>query len=96
MHIEVLLTKKHAISICSLLKTFFNFPSWVYFCVYPIFHWGILSKNVVKSGGWGRGLEKKYIKGVNGYIWVLYIEGGFKLSAHYDCKLNLNNEYSPP
>ena len=47
-----------------------NLPSWVYFCVYPVFHWGnIVKKNVFRS----RESIQKIKKGV-GHKTSLYIK----------------------
>ena len=55
--IKVFLTNKHVMLFCSLPNMKNNFPLWVDFCVYLMFHWGmILSKKcqkpaVHKKGG---------------------------------------------
>ena len=71
--IKIFFIKKH-------VTLFFrnNFATWIYFCVYLVFHWNdIVEKILPKVGAWKR--DKKR-------IWSyreLYIEGGSKPSAHY-------------
>lgn len=56
-----------------------NFPSCVYFYIYPIFHWGdIIKKKVFK-----RSVGKKDIRERFGYIGMLLIEGGLKPLTQY-------------
>ena len=42
------------------LFDFFNLAMWVYFCVYPVFHWGDIAEKVLPKVG---DLEKKIKKG---------------------------------
>ena len=65
----MLLTKKHVL-FCSFLNIKKQLPSWVYFCVYPIFHWVNidLQTSKIRGGGGGRawgevGAGEKDIKG---------------------------------
>ena len=66
----MLLTKKHVL-FCSFLNIKKQLPSWVYFCVYPIFHWvniDLQTSKIRGGGGGGRargevGAGEKDIKG---------------------------------
>lgn len=64
-------------------------PSWVYVCVYPVFHWNVLSKKCQK---WrGKRLGKKN-KGGRGWPYrTIVYRRGFKLqhfSIHHVCSLS--------
>ena len=59
--IKVFLTKQHVVLFCSILNMTKYFPSWVYVCEYPLFHWGHTFKKML-SKVWSSQKDKKRVR----------------------------------